>query len=203
VAALCGDYNITATGPYKNPTEHANLSSTMEGFADLWVEEHGGGGDSDQSIAPSGMVQNTPLSQAFTFDTTVNTMLHGHEHARYDRVMMRLPSDDIAHVGGGAPDITAGVVVGATITGQDATAVGTAGAAVVGNDAAEENQMLSIRIVGNKPIKPGMFISDHFGLAFSLPVPMVDMDMLTPPPPVHTKGLSTAYSKLTSYFRGT
>jgi endonuclease/exonuclease/phosphatase family metal-dependent hydrolase len=50
-AMLVGDYNITATGPWGNPTEHAVTNKLLSngGYVDLWVREHGTDGDVEGS----------------------------------------------------------------------------------------------------------------------------------------------------------
>ena len=83
-AVLTGDFNISATGPYGRPAEHAALATVFPAYSDIWVEEHGGDGD-DASAAGFGA--------AVTFETTINTMnkLLGSsaECSRYDRVLVK------------------------------------------------------------------------------------------------------------------
>jgi len=83
-ALLTGDFNISATGPYGKPAEHAALATAFPMYTDLWVKEHGGDGD-DETAAGFG--------SAVTFDTTINTMNktlgHSAECSRYDRVMVK------------------------------------------------------------------------------------------------------------------
>jgi len=88
IAVLAGDYNISATGPYGNASEHRELNTVMEGYDDLWTKEHGADGDNEGS---------SEFLRHITFNSTSNAMLkamkraHGQplDHARLDRVFAR------------------------------------------------------------------------------------------------------------------
>jgi endonuclease/exonuclease/phosphatase family metal-dependent hydrolase len=87
IAVLVGDFNITATGPWANAAEHAAVGKVFPGYVDLWVREHGNGGDLSRAAGGD--------PQALTFHGTINTMLKAEQgtgspdFARYDRVMVK------------------------------------------------------------------------------------------------------------------
>lgn len=127
-AILVGDYNISATGPYGSVSEHQNLQKILEGYDDLWIEEHGT--DGDEKASPR-------FLQSITFNSTSNLMLlssqkrlhQAPDHARLDRVFVRSSNREHSH----------------------------------------RIYAHGIRIIGDQPIGPdGIFISDHFGLAFAV-----------------------------------
>ncbi len=131
-AVLLGDYNITATGPYGNPSENQDLYSILEDYDDLWLEEHGIDGDDDQS--PN-------FLQSITYDSTGNAMIKAKkrkvggkpENSRLDRAFVR-----------------------ASNVGDQKTS-----ATIYAH---------SIERIGDDPIGPDLFISDHYGLAFKVTV---------------------------------
>ena len=159
-AVLVGDYNITATGPYGNPSENQDLYSILDDYHDLWLEEYGIEGDDETS--PN-------FFKCITFDSTNNTMFKAKklkngadlDHSRLDRVFVRCCSTRTT----------------STTDDDDDN-----------DDQHNENQnnkhggksatMIhanNIRIIGDNPIIDGpddddLFISDHYGLAFEVTI---------------------------------
>mmetsp|Transcript_22335 Transcript_22335/g.33894 ORF Transcript_22335/g.33894 Transcript_22335/m.33894 type:complete len:299 (-) Transcript_22335:40-936(-) len=73
-AILCGDFNITATGPWANALEDKAILAEhlIDGFEDLWV-------------------RCFPEKDGFTFDSQENSKQFSsfHDSSRYDRVCVR------------------------------------------------------------------------------------------------------------------